>query len=206
MGSPELERRRQGILSMIGSDLTTSLILANKRGMRFVVTCELKTLGRAPGSDYLVDCTSVSRAHAKIRLESPNDPLEMIIEDLSSLNGTFVGDERISVGRARLGDLVRFGNIAFTVRESNYSGDESTIAVPAESISEVNGLSPAQQRVFVALLDGNSEKDVAEKLNLSPHTVHNHVREIYARFEVHSRAELMAKCLLAQDSEDSSEG
>jgi DNA-binding CsgD family transcriptional regulator len=31
---------------------------------------------------------------------------------------------------------------------------------------------------------------------LSPHTIHNHVREIYARFGVHSRAELMAKCYL----------
>jgi DNA-binding CsgD family transcriptional regulator len=66
----------------------------------------------------------------------------------------------------------------------------------------MNGLSPAQRRVLAALLEGNSEKDVAARLKLSPHTIHNHVREIYARFGVHSRPELMARCLLSRPQDD----
>ena len=45
------------------------------------------------------------------------------------------------------------------------------------------------------LLAGDSEKEVAAKLNLSPHTVHIHVKKLYKRLDVSSRAELMAKCL-----------
>ena len=45
------------------------------------------------------------------------------------------------------------------------------------------------------LLSGDSEKEVANKLGLSQHTVHIHVKKIYKRLDVSSRAELMAKCL-----------
>jgi DNA-binding CsgD family transcriptional regulator len=37
----------------------------------------------------------------------------------------------------------------------------------------------------------DSEKQIALKMGLSPHTIHNHVRRLYAKFDVASRAELM---------------
>ena len=41
-----------------------------------------------------------------------------------------------------------------------------------------------------ALFDGLSEEAVAQKLGISRHTVHNHVRYLYLLLDVHSRNEL----------------
>ena len=43
------------------------------------------------------------------------------------------------------------------------------------------------------ILDGQSEKQIAYALGLSQHTVHNYVRALHRRFDVSSRAELIAK-------------
>lgn len=54
---------------------------------------------------------------------------------------------------------------------------------------------PRTQAVLTALLAGKSEKEVATQLEMSVHTVHVHVKAIYKKLDVTSRAELMAKCL-----------
>jgi len=56
-------------------------------------------------------------------------------------------------------------------------------------------LSPRMRDTLQHLLSGDSEKEVAVKLKLSPHTVHIHVKNLYKRLRVCSRGELMAKCL-----------
>jgi DNA-binding NarL/FixJ family response regulator len=56
-----------------------------------------------------------------------------------------------------------------------------------------NGLPPRLRRTLKLLLSGHSEKRVARELNLSPHTVHEYVKDLYIHFAVSSRAELMAK-------------
>jgi DNA-binding NarL/FixJ family response regulator len=53
-------------------------------------------------------------------------------------------------------------------------------------------LPPRLQQTLNFLLDGDSEKQVAQRLNLSPHTVHVYVKKLYRQFEVRSRAELLA--------------
>jgi DNA-binding CsgD family transcriptional regulator len=50
------------------------------------------------------------------------------------------------------------------------------------------------QQVLRYLLCGDSEKQVAARLGLSPHTVNRHVQRLYRRFDVHSRGELMFRC------------
>ena len=57
------------------------------------------------------------------------------------------------------------------------------------------GLSKRMKDTLQHLLAGDSEKEVAIKLGLSQHTVHIHVKNLYKRLGVCSRAELMAKCL-----------
>jgi DNA-binding NarL/FixJ family response regulator len=61
--------------------------------------------------------------------------------------------------------------------------------------SVTDRLSEAERRVFELLLTGQPEKGIARRLDLSPHTVHNHVRAILRAFHVHSRAELLAELL-----------
>ena len=43
------------------------------------------------------------------------------------------------------------------------------------------------------MLHGASEKAIASQLGLSRHTVHDYVKQIYRRFDVSSRAELLAR-------------
>lgn len=53
------------------------------------------------------------------------------------------------------------------------------------------GLPPRLRPVLAALLDGDAEKQIAARLGLSRHTVHDYVKLLYRRYEVHSRAELL---------------
>lgn len=56
-------------------------------------------------------------------------------------------------------------------------------------------LSPRQRQTLQGLLAGDSEKQVAAKLRVSPHTVHIYVKSLYKHYQVSSRGELLAKCL-----------
>jgi DNA-binding CsgD family transcriptional regulator len=62
--------------------------------------------------------------------------------------------------------------------------------VPAKD--KVLQLSPRERQVMIFLLGGDSPKQVAQKLELSEHTVGDYVKHIYKRFSVSSRAELLA--------------
>ena len=52
-------------------------------------------------------------------------------------------------------------------------------------------LSPRQEQVLSALKAGLSERQAADILGLSPHTVHSHVKEVYVRMGVKSRAQIV---------------
>lgn len=55
------------------------------------------------------------------------------------------------------------------------------------------GLPPRQLETCAALLRGLSEKEIADQLSISPHTVHSYVKHIYRRVGARSRSELMAR-------------
>ena len=57
----------------------------------------------------------------------------------------------------------------------------------------IENLQPRLKKVMKLLLEGDSEKQVAFKLGLSPHTVHEYVKNLYAELGVSSRGELLAQ-------------
>jgi len=71
----------------------------------------VKTVGRATRADFIVDAALVSRVHC--RLEAGSEALEVI--DLSSTNGTFVNDQRVSRSALVGGDRLRVGRVELTV-------------------------------------------------------------------------------------------
>ena len=73
----------------------------------------IKTVGRAPRADFIVDAALVSRLHC--RLTASNDSLE--VEDLKSTNGTFVNDQRIERAQLANGDLLRVGRFELKVEQ-----------------------------------------------------------------------------------------
>jgi DNA-binding CsgD family transcriptional regulator len=54
-------------------------------------------------------------------------------------------------------------------------------------------LSPRLRQVLACLLEGDAEKQIAQRLNLTTPTVNQYVKAIYRRFRVNSRAQLMAR-------------
>lgn len=59
-------------------------------------------------------------------------------------------------------------------------------------------LSPREQTVVSLLAVGNAVDDVAQQLEISEHTVRNHLKHIYAKLDVHSEAELLRLILRTQ--------
>jgi PAS domain S-box-containing protein len=55
-------------------------------------------------------------------------------------------------------------------------------------------ITPRQREVLDLLLHGHGEKEIAARLFLSKHTIHNHVKAVYRAFGVSSRFELFARC------------
>jgi len=53
-------------------------------------------------------------------------------------------------------------------------------------------LTDRQTEVLHLVLAGFSEKQIARKLHRSNHTIHSHIQDLYRRFDVQTRAELMA--------------
>jgi pSer/pThr/pTyr-binding forkhead associated (FHA) protein len=71
----------------------------------------VKTLGRAPRADFIVDAALVSRVHCRLSA----GPGEIEALDLSSTNGTYVNGERVTRGLLRDGDRLRIGAVELVV-------------------------------------------------------------------------------------------
>jgi DNA-binding CsgD family transcriptional regulator len=126
--------------------------------------------------------------------------LAAMLRVMRPLNGSMPDH---TVGRRRLlADLCRFIGVKVGTLPPESLGFPPTPTAggdspdPVESIPEpVSELSPRLEQTLRHLLGGDSEKQVARKLALSQHTVHVYVKALYRRFEVSSRAELLAKHL-----------
>ena len=77
-----------------------------RAGEHFIPQAERTTIGRSPDNDIFLDDVTVSRKHA-VLVQSGG---EIRIEDLGSLNGTYVNRRRIdSAIRLESGDEVQIG-------------------------------------------------------------------------------------------------
>lgn len=81
------------------------------------------------------------------------------------------------------------------MRETIASGTGQAVFVPGEwrSLATCLGLSPRECGIVRAVFDGDSEKATAERLGLSPHTVHTYLWRIYRKLQVQSREELLVR-------------
>ncbi|HUQ87905.1 MAG TPA: FHA domain-containing protein [Vicinamibacterales bacterium] len=72
----------------------------------------LKTMGRAPRADFVVDAALVSRVHCRFTLNTTN---ELELEDLGSTNGTFVNGQKVMRTQLSDGDKLTIGRVQFVV-------------------------------------------------------------------------------------------
>ena len=78
-------------------------------------------------------------------------------------------------------------HIAHTEASWIYQGDVLLATRGGMSVS------PRQRQVLDYLLAGHGEKQIADKLRLSPNTVHHHIKALHRHFGVSTRSELLAK-------------
>src|ERR1700740_3810770 len=72
------------------------------------------TIGRGPDNSIPIDNLAVSNRHAEIRSEQGG----LVVEDLNSLNGTFVNNQRVKRSALKHGDVVSIGKHSICIDES----------------------------------------------------------------------------------------
>src|SRR5688572_18495875 len=121
-------------------------------------------------------------------------PILELIRDVADAPETVSGRRaRLALGLAESADPRHAGRRALDRRlreEARRPGSHEQ--PPAHGHLSGARVPPRHARVLRHLLAGESEKEIARKLALSPHTVHEYVKEIYRRLGVGSRAELVA--------------
>jgi DNA-binding NarL/FixJ family response regulator len=133
----------------------------------------------------------------------------MFIKDLNSRNGTFVNGSRTKQRRLTFGDIIQIGPFfiqvvrALAKGQNLFAGDPGATSI-AEAIVEeeeegersstgvLMEFTQREQQIIKLLADGYSEKQVAEMLKLSRHTVHSYVKKIYERLKIVNRSQLLA--------------
>ena len=148
-------------------------------GARFNLHTGEFVLGRSSSCDLVVHDSTVSRRHARIGVTDGS----ITVTDLGSLNGTYLDGEQIRAVREVAEDqTLRFGSVSFLVSTNQVCGIELDSALETDKCDQLAdgrscspALSQSQTRVLERLLDGLAEKQIAARLCISQHTVHNHV-------------------------------
>jgi pSer/pThr/pTyr-binding forkhead associated (FHA) protein len=81
-----------------------------RAGETFPLGTEETTIGRSPDCDIFLDDVTVSRRHAVVTRKTN----QLQIEDLGSLNGTFLNRRRIESGELSDGDELQIGKYKLT--------------------------------------------------------------------------------------------
>lgn len=87
-------------------------------------------IGRDESCDIVVPVSHLSRQHARL---TPAGGF-LLVKDLDSTNGTFLNGERITNGRARPGDKLRFDVVTFTV-VGPHDDSNKTVVRPGAAVA-----------------------------------------------------------------------
>ena len=67
------------------------------------------------------------------------------------------------------------------------------LGIPVEARSKMLSLSPRLRSATGLLTRGVPRKEIADRMDISIHTLNDYVKEIYSRFAVHSQSELITR-------------
>ncbi len=153
--NPPMERYCQDCGFMFGSaangvtpvaDPGEAARLTDATGREFVLESGVSVVGRESVDIVLMDPT-VSRRHGQVRLEGT----QVIVEDLGSTNGTFVGGRQIRPGEQGVafhGEIVKFGSVQLTL--SLPGAPARPAALPPPSAPQPSSHQPGERGALVA--------------------------------------------------------
>ena len=117
---------------------------------------------------------------------------------------------RVALGRGRgdaPGDLAQklkraqtaLSRIAKEMEEVDHLIAHSSSRPPRRDLPEFESLSSREWEVLRRLMNHKRPPAIARELFISPHTVRNHLKSIYAKLNVHSQTELLDRVLGPMD-------
>jgi DNA-binding CsgD family transcriptional regulator len=153
------------------------------------------------GPDLQVRTQTDAAAEALLRLNPPDEPMPPIPASAYNVGSALVAQEAgIPVGepwsRVALG-----GARWVTVRASRLGEDvavsiePSTAAERVDLVARSAGLTDRETEVLGVLVAGLTSPEIAARLNLSQHTVNDHVKSVLARTGAPNRQRLLARIL-----------
>src|SRR5579862_2143889 len=102
------------------------------------------TIGRAPDNDIPIDNLAVSNYHARVYVEAGS----LVVEDLNSLNGSFLNDIRVERAMLKDGDTILIGKHHIIVDQAHDAAiaPEDLRMAPAPRMSETMVLDTHERR------------------------------------------------------------
>lgn len=156
-------------------------------------------LGKESGVDLIVQLAS-SRPNVAIMVvtavETSEDALQAIRAGAQGylLKIAIAGEFRRAIRQLLEGGSPINPGIAFALLSEFRTAKSSTSSDPDWSNSEhaelLMTLSPRESEVLRLLTRGYADKEVAGLLKIAPSTVDTHIRAIYRKFQINSRAQL----------------
>lgn len=185
-----LDRLPMGVLL---TDATGAVTFANRAAQRMLEACDglrLKKFTRASGLGNLsADSELANRAiAAALRSTLNRDPYST--EHFSDCVRVprSSGNTAYTLQFSALGSHTEFGagNAASAI--VFLADGAQQVKVEPGLLQSAYGLSPAEARVAIALLECSSAQEVADYLNVSSNTVRTQIKQIYAKLGVDTRA------------------
>lgn len=162
-----------------------------------MVASDVCVLGRGADVDLQLDDPGVSRRHALLCIQDES----LFVEDLESMNGTFVNGQAISSRVAlREGDLLALGpcelrvSVAGSLRPSADNTTQRmsrTVAATAPCPAPIAGLSPRERELLPLLASGLSQRELAAQLGVTVKTIETYRTRIGHKLGLTSRAGLI---------------
>jgi TonB family protein len=112
-------------MANVGVPLKFQILKGDELIREQVVTEAVIKVGKLASSHLRIDDESVSRMHAVIEINGPDD-VQLI--DLGSTRGTLVNGEKVTKARLNTGDEITFGDVRVVV---TFVDDEATSVAPA---------------------------------------------------------------------------
>lgn len=120
---------------------------------KVAVNGEAISIGRSPDNSIPIDNLAVSSYHAEITSEQGH----LVIEDLNSLNGTFVNSQRIKRSALKDGDVVSIGKHTIQI-------DEKASDVPAGANRPASGAKPRTAVEETFILDTEKRRKLMQEM------------------------------------------
>ena len=114
------------------------------------------TIGRAPDNDIQIDNLSVSNYHARVYVEAGS----LVVEDLNSLNGSFLNDIRVERAMLKDGDAILIGKHEILVDQAHDAAlpADAWRKAPAPRVNETMILDTEERRKLLEMTAAAGER------------------------------------------------